>query len=90
MDADDAKSKASQSAVIARMDALIVKVDSLRREVRLILALSTFRGHDLWLVWSDKDFEDFGLASAGANVGFKAVRWAGCDRKPGVPARGTP
>ena len=41
MDADDAKSKASQSAVIARMDALIVKVDSLRREVRLILALST-------------------------------------------------
>ena len=41
MDADDAKAKASQSAVIARMDALIVKVDSLRREVRLILALST-------------------------------------------------
>lgn len=41
MDADDAKAKASQSAVFARMDALIVKVDSLRREVRLILALST-------------------------------------------------
>jgi len=41
MDADDAKSKASQSAVIARMDELIVKVDSLRREVRLIFAMVT-------------------------------------------------
>lgn len=41
MDADDAKSKASQSTVIARMDALIVKVDSLRREVRFIFAMVT-------------------------------------------------
>jgi len=26
----------------------------------------------------------------GTNVGFGVVRWAGCDRRPGAPSRGTP
>ena len=41
MVAHDAKAEASQAALIARMDALDAKFESVRREVRLVLAVLT-------------------------------------------------
>lgn len=45
---------------------------------------SRFRRHDLWLVWIDKEFDDFRLVSTSADAGLVAFRWSGCEASLGA------